>query len=359
MITRLLATVICLAWLIPGPAQAQTTPQELAAKVQARYQSIHSLKADYHRLSRFQAAAGQPGRVVEGKGKLTWARPLSLRLLQLEPRRELVVTTSQGVWWSRPRLHRADLYPLEQFTSGLRSLLDALGGLASLEQSFILEEPDPEEKTLGQGGPVLVLKPKQSRVDLKRLAIWFSPDLVLKGFRIMSLMGDLTEYRLSQVKINPPLAPETFSFIPDPSFTIRDHRRTGRDPGQHDQAAPRAIVLDRIGMRGNGTDLSKSPGVARRQLVECTGALEQVAFGHDFTRRPLQTHELRPREICRVADRQPKPAAVVSDIEDGMTVDFENVWDNGDVVRHLLEGSRRFDAHQGKVGGEPVITHSL
>ena len=220
----LLLAGLCLAGSSAGPARAQTSPSELAAKVQARYQSIHSLKADYHRLSRFQAAGGQPGRVVEGKGKLTWARPLSLRLLQLEPRRELVVTTRQGVWWSRPQRRRADLYPLEQFTSGLRSLLDALGGLARLEKSFTLEKPDPEEQALGQGGPVLVLKPKQSRVDLKRLVIWFSPDLVLRGFRMVSLMGDVTEYRLSRVKVNPPLTPETFTFTPDPSFTIRDHR---------------------------------------------------------------------------------------------------------------------------------------
>ncbi len=238
MSIRLLVAAFCLACLaLAGPAGAQdtTTPQELAAKVQARYQTIHSLKADYQRRSRFQAAAGQPGRVVEGKGKLTWARPLSLRLLQLEPRRELVVTTRQGVWWSRPRRHRADLYPLEQFTSGLRSLLDALGGLARLEESFTLEEPDAEEKILGQGGPVLVLKPRKARVDLKRLVIWFSPDLVLKGFRMISLMGDVTEYRLSRLRVNPPLSPETFSFTPDPNFIIRDHRRTtSRDSqGEH------------------------------------------------------------------------------------------------------------------------------
>ncbi len=234
MTSRLLAALFCLACLgLAGPAGAQdtATPQQLAAKVQARYQTIHSLKADYQRRSRFQATAGQPGRVVEAKGKLTWARPLSLRLLQLEPRRELVVTTRQGVWWSRPQRRRADLYPLEQFTSGLRSLLDALGGLARLEESFILEKPDAEEMALGQGGPVLVLQPQKARVDLKRLVVWFSPDLVLKGFRIISLMGDVTEYQLSRVKVNPPLSPETFSFTPDPGFTIRDHRpRTGRLP---------------------------------------------------------------------------------------------------------------------------------
>ena len=213
------------AWLAAASLAGAGEPGALAAKVQARYREIHSLRADYQRLSRFKAAGGQSARVVKGKGKLTWARPLKLRLAQAEPRLELVVTTAQGVWWVRPDRRRADIYPLEQFTSGMRTLLDALGGLAGIEKDFILEKPDEEERKLGEGGPVMVLRPKQSRADLKRLVLWFEGgDLLLKGFRTVSLMGDVTEYRLTNLQANPPLRPDLFFYTPPSDFKVRDHR---------------------------------------------------------------------------------------------------------------------------------------
>ncbi|KMY69011.1 hypothetical protein AAU61_05565 [Desulfocarbo indianensis] len=197
---------------------------ELAASVQKRYQKVHSLSADYTRHSRFLAGGGQGAREVEAKGRLFWKRPLSLRLDQAAPKPELVVTTPQGVWWARPQRQRADLYPLAQFTTGLQSLLDILGGLAKVDQSFNLETPTPQESQAASG-PLLVLSPKEQRADLQRLVVWFdAKELLLKGFRMTSLVGDVTEYNLSGVVVNPELAGDAFSYIPPADFQVRDHR---------------------------------------------------------------------------------------------------------------------------------------
>lgn len=222
----------------PAAGQAEAGSQAeaaaLAAKVQARYQQINNLSAAYHRKSLFVAAGNDSERTVEGQGHLLWARPTSLRLEQDEPRKELIVTQQGSVWWVRPQRGRADVYPLDRFTSGLRSLMDALGGLARVDESFTVESPTDEDRpasALGQN--ILVLKPKERRADLKRLVLWFSPeDMVLQGFRLISLIGDITEYRLQEVRVNVSLATDSFAYQAPPDYKLTDHRpqATGAEP---------------------------------------------------------------------------------------------------------------------------------
>jgi len=211
------------AALCPNLAQAED-PAALAARVQGQYKKILTISASYERISRLVAAGDQKRQVVRGEGRLFWARPVFLRLEQEKPRPEMVVVAKDLVWWVRPAQNRAEAYAAEQFTAGLRPLMDTLGGLARLDESFDLTDPSPEEKQLA-GGPVLVLVPKQKRMDLKRLVVWFTPDsLILKGFSMISLMGDVTQYSLADVKINPELPAETFSYTPPSGFKVIDHR---------------------------------------------------------------------------------------------------------------------------------------
>jgi outer membrane lipoprotein carrier protein len=210
----------------PSEAGAHAEAAALAAKVQARYQQITSLAAIYQRKSLFVAAGNDSERTVEGEGRLLWARPTSLRLEQDEPRKELIVTQQGSVWWVRPQRGRADIYPLDRFTSGLRSLMDALGGLARVDESFTVEPAGEEDRTPAAAGHhMLVLKPKEKRADLKRLALWFSTEeMVLQGFRITSLIGDVTEYRLQQVRVNPSLAADSFTYQAPADYKLTDHR---------------------------------------------------------------------------------------------------------------------------------------
>ncbi len=220
-IARLLA-VAGWAGLVASSALA-APPAELAARIQARYRTIDSLAADYDRESRFVAAGAADRREVAGGGRLYWARPDRLRMEQALPREELVVADGQEVWWVRPALKRAEHYPAEAFTGGLRPLLDVLGGLARLDESFDLLEAGPEETP--QGLAALALAPRQARADLKRLVVWVDPaSLVLNGFRIVSMLGDVTEYRLREVRVNPELPAERFRFAPPEGYRMIEQR---------------------------------------------------------------------------------------------------------------------------------------
>ncbi|MGD9124432.1 MAG: outer membrane lipoprotein carrier protein LolA [Desulfarculaceae bacterium] len=203
---------------------AQEDAAALATRIQVKAKSIDALSADYERTSRFAAAGSHLKRLVKGSGRLYWARELNLRLEQKTPRQELIVANAGSVWWVRPLRKQADRYPAEQFTGGLKPLLEALGGLARLDRDFVLNMPSKEENALGRGGPVLVLIPKSKRADLTRLIIWFDAQrLLLKGFRMLNLVGDVTEYRLTNMSINPSLAADAFTFSPAEDYKVRDH----------------------------------------------------------------------------------------------------------------------------------------
>lgn len=217
-----LALIVILAWALPAAAEE---PAALAARIQARYRQIDTLTADYQRHSRFKALGEESGREVSGSGRLYWARPLNLRLEQETPRGELVVTSGREAWWVRPEREKADLYPMDNFTAGLKPILDALGGLARLDQDFTVRAPAAGEGGAPEGMPALALVPKDRRADLSLLVVWFDPgELVLKGFTIINLVGDDTTYRFGEVRVNQPLNEAMFSFTPPAGYRVRDHR---------------------------------------------------------------------------------------------------------------------------------------
>jgi outer membrane lipoprotein-sorting protein len=225
-------TALALACLVTAglPAVGQCGRAEdvsdLAARIQKRYQNVKSLAADYSRASRFVSLGAQGGREVSGSGRLLWARPVKLRLEQDSPRRELIIAGGGMAWWVRPQRKRADLYPLGRFTGGLTSLLDALGGLSRLDKDFKVSLAAPALAAEAPAGSlVLSLEPRHQRADLKQLLLWFGPeDLLLRGFAIYNLVGDVTIYRLERVRINVPAPAKDFAYQPPVDYRVADHR---------------------------------------------------------------------------------------------------------------------------------------
>ncbi len=217
-----LAVAALLALALPALAE---TPSQLARRVQKANQKINTLSASYLRLSRFVAVGPNAGRQVKATGRLLWSRPWNLRLEQDQPRQQLVVATAETVWWVRAARKRADVYPTSRFTSGLKPLMEALGGLASLEDTFVVAKPTRQEAAALADTLTLALEPKIKRADLVRLVVWFDRrSLLPRGFRMVTLVGDVTDYRLREVKVNQPLPAGAFSYKPPPDFKVRDHR---------------------------------------------------------------------------------------------------------------------------------------
>ncbi len=220
------ALAVALIWaLLAAPTARGEEPEQLARRVQAAYAKIENIVSDYVRISRFVAAGPNLARTVKARGRLIWGQPWRLHLEQFTPRNELIISDGRDAWWVRPKRKRVDLYAVSSFTPGLRALLRALSGLSRLEKSFAVVAPAPEEAGVMPSALCLVLKPRKSRADLKRLVLWFHPGrLILAGFRIISLVGDITDYRFSGQKLNQKLPPDLFRYAAPAGFRLVDHR---------------------------------------------------------------------------------------------------------------------------------------
>ena len=94
-----LGAVIVLGLILLAAPVLAETPAESASRIQERYKSIEAISANYTRKSKFAASGSIFKSEVQGGGWIAWAKPYSLHLDQRTPKRELIVTTSQGIWW--------------------------------------------------------------------------------------------------------------------------------------------------------------------------------------------------------------------------------------------------------------------
>ncbi|MBU2552752.1 MAG: outer membrane lipoprotein carrier protein LolA [Proteobacteria bacterium] len=198
---------------LTGGAAAET--QSLLSAVQKKYAGVKTLTADYERTTSTGSLDGvfKTRTTQTASGFLLFKKPAKLILNQGQPRTEKMVTDGRTVWWFIPEEHLVYRYPQVDVYGQLKPLLDFLNGLGSLEGRF--------EVKITPAGPG---EPKLHQLDLKRLeqgqgqgptgiTVWLAPeDLTLVRFRMTSLMGETTDFSLSNVRLDQSLDDDIFVF---------------------------------------------------------------------------------------------------------------------------------------------------
>lgn len=212
------AAVLVLALLLaawPLPVRAQGL-QEVLDAVKTRYKGLADLTADYSRTTKSPAMDSlfKAGSSHTASGRLWFKTPGLLRMEQAKPRLETLVTNGVTVWWYVPEEQEVQKYAGAELFAELKPLIDFLGGLDRLSESFVVSLSAPKE-----GGAsseyVLDLAPKTQGVGPQRITVRFSAkDLTLLGFRFVSVMGETTDFVLSGVKTDQKVPAGRFIFHP-------------------------------------------------------------------------------------------------------------------------------------------------
>jgi len=208
--------------LLSGAA-AQSESEEILTALQHRYADVTSLTADYTRVTSTPAMEGvfQTSAKHTASGLLMFKKPAELILSQAAPRTEKLVTDGRTVWWYIPEENLVHRYTNVDLHGELKPLLDFLGGLGGLEGHFTVKVT-----------PAGTGEEKNHRLDLHRLqegsgpariTVWFEPqELTLVGFRLTSVMGETTDFSLSNVQFNPELEDGLFYFRIPPGAEVID-----------------------------------------------------------------------------------------------------------------------------------------
>ena len=185
----------------------------VAAKVDQRYDHLHSLQAQ------FTETYSGAGMTRTESGTLLLKKPGRMRWNYEQPRPKLFLTDGNTAWFYVPGERQARRTSVKQLDD-LRSPLRYLLGKTKLDKELDGLSLAPDQKPLESGDIVLRGIPKGMRDRVSQTLIEVSPDGLINRIVIEELDGSVTDFRFLQQKENVQLADQQFSFVPPPGVEI-------------------------------------------------------------------------------------------------------------------------------------------
>jgi outer membrane lipoprotein carrier protein len=192
---------------------AQTDVHALAAKVDQRYDHLHTLQA------RFTETYSGAGMARTESGTLLLKKPGRMRWNYDQPRPKLFLTDGDTAWFYVPGERQARRMPVKQLDD-LRSPLRFMLGKTKLEKEMEGLSLAPDQKPVVAGDVVLRGVPKGLRDRVEQTLLEIAPDGLIVRIVIQELDGSVTDFRFLQQQENVEIADGQFHFIPPPGVEV-------------------------------------------------------------------------------------------------------------------------------------------
>lgn len=210
-ITALLCGLFLTGGLIEYPAQAVEKLEEVIAKLQARYEGVEDLQADFTQVTQFKGftqTLTSRGRFFLKKGKLRWD--------YLEPSQQQIFVEGDNVLFYVPE-HRQVIKTRLGVELDSQVPVRLLAGSGHLDRDFNIRWRDGTKQQGTDGAYLLTLVSKTPTPDFAEIQIEVDPKVFL--IRKISLQepgGNGSTFEFSRIKINHGLKDRLFTFaIPE------------------------------------------------------------------------------------------------------------------------------------------------
>jgi outer membrane lipoprotein carrier protein len=206
------AAVLVLLFPLSG---GSVSADELAKKVQARYNGLKSISARFRQLSVNKVSMMKE----RSSGKVYISKPGRMRWEYEEPENRLIVSDGEKVWTYFPEQEQVYTARLDEGYIS-RTPLSFLGGKGNLEEDFeIVSSPvkDQREKLIFR----MELKPRKPKMNLSRLVLEIDGEsyLIVKSDLYDSL-GNLISISFDNITIDPDTPEELFRFSPPENVEV-------------------------------------------------------------------------------------------------------------------------------------------
>jgi outer membrane lipoprotein carrier protein len=209
-----LASAFFLSAQQPAPTPKPLTVQQLAARVDHHYDSLHSLKAA------FTESYTGLGMDRSESGTLLLAKPGRMRWDYNAPPGKVFLLDGKYGWFytpGAPQVQRVAAKDLDDLRSPLRFLL----GHTDLEKELadLKESPDPSDHAV----LILTGRPKgqQNRVTEVTLRVDAASGAIV-GLEIVEADGAVTRFTFTAQQPDVPISPATFRFAPPAGVPVQD-----------------------------------------------------------------------------------------------------------------------------------------
>lgn len=188
----------------------------LVARIQSDYQALKAFQAQFTQVDH-QA----DGRVVRAQGTVSYLKPGRMRWEYAPPNEQLLVTDGKTVWLYDPILDNVTVQPLAGLTQG--TPLAFLLGVGNLQKDFTCRpiSAKPGLAPPKDGLAYVELVPREPIPTLAAIQLG-APSATgrLTVLRMIDGQGSVREVRFSQLRTNPTLDPEDFTFVVEPGMEV-------------------------------------------------------------------------------------------------------------------------------------------
>ncbi len=205
-----LLVFVCLLGIAPYAYGAM----EIVGKIQKKYEQLQSFDSSFIQTLRNTAS----GEEQERRGMLFFKNPNLVRWETNEPEPELLIVGESVVWDYFDDEKVAYKYATDKILDS-KTMIRFISGQARLDQDFWITE----EK--GEGGLVkLNLVPKEAEPQLVQAYVWVDPESALvRRILLQDFYGNENELIFSDLRLNPEMTDDLFTFTPPPDVEIFDN----------------------------------------------------------------------------------------------------------------------------------------
>jgi outer membrane lipoprotein carrier protein len=191
----------------PGAAASVADVKTLAAAVDAHYNHLRSLQAEFTEVYR------GAGMERTESGTLWLKKPSKMRWEYRSPKEKLFVSDGKDAWFYVPEDRQARKTPVRKLDD-LRSPLALLLGKTKLEKELQGLSVAPDVAPLGAGDVVLRGVPRGLEDRVSEILLEVTPDHQIARIVIQEVDGSATEYRFSDQKEDAAIRDSSFEFRP-------------------------------------------------------------------------------------------------------------------------------------------------
>jgi len=187
--------------------------QEIAGRVQARYDGVKDIEARFTQKSR-SIAFGGAGQEMQASGVALFAKPGRMRWTYEKPEPSLVVSDGQTLWIYDPTAREVQEFAVAKgFLSG--TAVQFLLGEGRILEAFEVRAESCAGETVR-----LYLKPRQE-ASYESLELVVSPTTGdVRGTAVVDLFGNRTDVDFESFQVNRHPDPARFRFVPEPGVRV-------------------------------------------------------------------------------------------------------------------------------------------
>ena len=200
-----------------GTLFAETSEQQALDSIQRQYEKVSTFEADFTQRS-YVKMMNQTHSV---KGTVKIKKPGKMKWVYGAPDTQILISDGKNLWLYVPEEEQATKVPVESIYSSNTPAL-FLAGKGKLSRSFNVESVSEENKNI-----LVTLVPKNEDQGLARLILHANKkNYQITGSTVYDKLGNKTEIRFSQIRINREIPEEQFQLKTPPGVEILDYTQT-------------------------------------------------------------------------------------------------------------------------------------